>query len=418
MSQRPAIAYILKGYPRISETFISNEILLLEQLGFSIRLISMRHPRESFCHDSVKQIKAKVDYLPTELLLEFHRLLLPNIFLSAKYPAKYHKALKLAGERYRRNGKIATFKHLLQAGYMTNRILLKEPEIKHLHGHFAHSPTSVTMFGSMLSGLPFSFTAHAKDIYTSNPTQLKEKIDRAQFTVTCTNHNAEYLSSLADGSSTPIHCIYHGIDLQMFSQSTKEKVKAQEPYRLFTVARLTEKKGLPVLYHALSRIKERNIRFEHVLIGDGDDREKILELINHLDLQEQCKWLGTKTHTEVLDQFKRADLFVLPCQVAENGDRDGIPNVLVESLAMGVPTLSTRVSAIPEILKHGETGYTVEPENPELLADSIQKLLEDEELRQHLSTHGKAWVHEQFDNRRWVENLAAVFRDQPHLQNG
>lgn len=414
MSPRPAIAYILKGYPRISETFISNEILLLEKLGFSIRLISMRHPRENFCHESVKQIKAKVDYLPTELFLELHRLLIPNIFLAAKKPAQFHEALKLAGHRYRRNGKIATFKHLLQAGYMTNRILLQEPDIKHLHGHFAHSPTSVTMFGSMLSGLPFSFTAHAKDIYTSNPAQLQEKIAKAEFVVTCTNHNTEYLSSLAENSLTPVHCIYHGIDLQMFNQSAGT-VQAKEPYRLFTVARLTEKKGLPVLYHALARLKERNIQFEHVLIGDGDDREKILALINRLGLNDQCRWLGTKTHTEVLEQFKQADLFVLACQVAENGDRDGIPNVLVESLAMGVPAVSTKVSAIPEILRHGETGYTVEPENPEMLADSIQKLLQDKEMRTRLSNQGKSWVHERFDNRKWVENLADVFRNQPHL---
>lgn len=240
-SRKPVIAYILKGYPRISETFISNEILLLEQLGFSVRLISMRHPRESFCHASVQQIKAPVNYLPTELFLDLPRLLIPNIFLAAKQPARYKKALRLAGTRYKRTGKLATVKHLLQAGYMTNYFLMKEPEICHLHGHFAHSPTSVTMFGSILSGLPFSFTAHAKDIYTSNPEQLREKIDAARFVVTCTQHNAEYLENIAPQSPTPIHCIYHGIDLSLFNHSA-EKPQPVKPYRLFTVARLTEKK--------------------------------------------------------------------------------------------------------------------------------------------------------------------------------
>ena len=162
----PTLAYILKGYPRISETFISNEILLLERLGFHMHLFPMRHPRESFCHDSVKQIQARVDYLPTELLLEFPKLLLPNIFLAVKRPSLYKQSLQLAHIRFKRTGKLATFKHLLQAGFLCNNHLLNDTTIAHLHGHFAHSPTSVTMFASLLSGKPFSFTAHAKDIYT------------------------------------------------------------------------------------------------------------------------------------------------------------------------------------------------------------------------------------------------------------
>ncbi|WP_163340280.1 glycosyltransferase family 4 protein [Desulfopila sp. IMCC35008] len=415
MSPRTTIGYILKGYPRISETFISNEILLLEELGFSIRLFSMRHPRETFCHDSVKQIRAAVDYLPTELLLEFHRLLLPNLFLAAKNPPRYRKAMALAGERFRRNRKLATLKHLLQAGYMTNRFLLNEPDIGHLHGHFAHSPTSVTMFASMLSGLPFSFTAHAKDIYTSNPAQLKEKIEKAGFVVTCTRHNSEFLEQLAGSHSTPIHCVYHGIDLQLFNQQVRS-TRSQPPYKLLTIARMTEKKGLPDLYRALSLLKKRGLEFKHTLIGDGDDREKILALIEELDLQNECICLGTRTHTEVLDQFRQTDLFVLACRIAKSGDRDGIPNVLVESLAMGVPALSTNVSAIPEILKHGETGYTIEPDNPELMAESIEKILLDNDLRNRISEQGRDWVHNQFDNRRWVRNLADIFQAQPHLQ--
>lgn len=416
MPNKPVLAYILKGYPRISETFISNEILLLEQLGLKLRLFSMRHPRESFCHDSVTRIKARVDYLPTELLLEFHRLVIPNIFLAAKRPAAYRRALALAIARYKRNGKPATFKHLLQAGYMTNNFLLPEQDITHLHGHFAHSPTSVTMFGSMLSGLPFSFTAHAKDIYTSNRAQLKEKIDRARFVVTCTEHNIEYLSGVAEKSTTPINCIYHGIDLELFSRPEHNPTPV-EPYRLFTVARLTEKKGLPTIYRALALLKQRGIQFTHVLIGDGDDRDKIFNLISDLGLGDQCSWLGTRTHHEVLEQFNNSDLFILACKIAESGDRDGIPNVLVESLAMGVPALSTTVSAIPEVLKHGETGYTVEPENPAAMADAIETVLADKQLAARLSLQGREWVEKRFDNRRWIQQLADLFLAQPHLQS-
>ena len=407
-SSPPVLAYILKGYPRISETFISNEILRLEELGFTMRIFSMRRPRETFSHPSVKRIAAAVSYLPTELNEDFHRLIIPNIFLAIASPGPYRRALALAKGRYDRNKNLATLKHLLQAGYMTRHFLSRETNIVHLHGHFAHSPTSVTMFASLLSGLPFSFTAHAKDIYTSSPAQLREKIAKATFVTTCTRHNAEYLAEIADDCPTPIHCLYHGIDLNLF-QHQASKIRPKQPYRLLTIARLTEKKGLPTLYHALALLKEQGIAFHHVLIGDGDDREQIRQLIVDLQLSDHCQWLGTRTHDEVLNQFRACDLFVLACEIAGNGDRDGIPNVLVESLAMGVPALSTRVSAIGEILLHGRTGYTVAPSDPQAMAEAILHLVRDEDLRRSLISSGKAWVAAHFDNRQLLSELAAIF---------
>lgn len=405
------LGYILKGYPRISETFISNEILLLEQLGYRLHLFPMRHPRENFCHDSVKQIKAKVDYLPTELLLDFPRLLLPNIFLAGKRPSQFRQGLALAGLRYKRNGNLATFKHLLQAGFLTNNHLLKDPSLTHLHGHFAHSPTSVTMFASLLSGRSFSFTAHAKDIYTSNPEQLLEKIKLASFVVTCTDYNRRYLEQLAQDTKTPIYCIYHGIDLNLFSHTTDHS-ECTPPYKLLTIARMTEKKGLPTLYKALQILKDKGFQFSHTLIGDGDDRDKLLQLITDLGLDDCCRWLGTRTHTEVLKQFAESDLFVLACEIAANGDRDGIPNVLVESLAMGVPALSTTVSAIPEILIHGETGVTVPSGDPHSMAGNIEKILINKKLRKKLIHGGTQHTRQSFDNRSLISELGAIFAKQ------
>ncbi len=402
------LAYILKGYPRISETFISNEILLLEKLGFRMQLFPMRHPRESFCHDSVKQIQAQVNYLPTELLLEFPRLLLPNIFLAVKRPKLFQKGLQLANVRYKRTGKLATFKHLLQAGFLTNNHLLGNTEIAHLHGHFAHSPTSVTMFASLLSGKPFSFTAHAKDIYTSNPDQLREKIRLAEFVLTCTAYNKRYLEDIAEGLETPIHCIYHGIDLKLFSPQTDHNT-CSAPYKLLTVARITEKKGLPTLYKALHMLKEKNFKFQHTLIGDGDDRDVILQLIKDLKLTDCCHWLGTRTHTEVLKQFEQSDLFVLACEIAENGDRDGIPNVLVEALAMGVPSLSTTVSAVPEILLNNKRGVTVASEDAVIMAEAIETILTDTELRKTIIQGGHKHTLQNFDNRTLVAQIGDIF---------
>ncbi len=414
---QPSIAYILKGFPRISETFIANEILLLERLGYRLRLFPMRLPRETFCHESVKQISAPIDYLPTELVDDFPRLIISNIFCAVSRPARYRAALALAARRFRRTRSVATGKHLLQAGYLTQKHLAKDPSIVHLHGHFAHSPTSVTMFASQLSGLPFSFTAHAKDIYTSDRLQLQEKIDRAAFVTTCTKHNKRYLASLSTESTTPIHCLYHGIDLSLFSPpATRDRPAA--PYRLLTIARLTEKKGLPTVYRALKTLSEQQIPFSHVLIGDGDDREQILAMIEQLELTAQCTWLGTQPHDRVLQHFQTSDLFILGCTIAGNGDRDGIPNVLVESLAMGVPAVSSNISSIPEILIDGQTGLTVEPGDSDALAGAMLRLLTDQELRRHVIRTGQDYVRRTFDNTQLVARLADCFRAANPLLHG
>ncbi|MBT8346214.1 MAG: glycosyltransferase [Desulfofustis sp.] len=415
---QPTLAYILKGYPRISETFISNEILLLENLGFTIRLFPMRKGREDFCHESVKQIKARVDYLPTELLIELPRLIGPNIFCAVKQTKRYRRALATASRRFRRTRRQATFKHLFQAGYMTEKFLCKDPSICHLHGHFAHSPTSVTMFAAILSGLSFSFTAHAKDIYTSHPEQLREKLEQAVFVATCTRQNKAYLDDLKTGVGARIHCIYHGIDLDLF-QNDDHRAAISPPYRLLTVARIIEKKGLPTVYQALRRLVDKGIDFEHTLIGDGDDRESVLRLIEELGLSSHCRWLGTKPHDEVLDQFRCSDLFILGSKIAADGDRDGIPNVLVESLAMGIPAVATNVSSIPEIVIDKETGLTVEQEDSEALSEALLQLLTDQQLRQRVINKGKALVSEHFDNSRLIVDLARLFVDaDPRFENG
>jgi len=407
MNKPQTLAYILKGYPRISETFISNEILLLEELGFSMRIFSMREPRESFCHDSVKKIRARVDYLPSELDQHYHRLLRPNLFLAVKRPGHYLKALKFALQNLDQKSLLATLKHLLQAGYMTN-YFLGAGDVCHLHGHFAHSPTSVTLLGSILSDIPFSFTAHAKDIYTSKPQKLATRIARASFVVTCTKYNREYLTSIDTTGKTPIYCLYHGSDLDLFDTSVPRYV-ASAPYRILTVARLTAKKGLPTVYRALSLLRQKGLSFTHTLVGDGDDRDEIITLINDLHLQDCCQWLGTRTHAEVLTQFSASDIFALGCEISETGDRDGIPNVLVESLAMGVPAVATSISAIPEVLIDGETGLTVPPSDPEKLADAIEKLLADQHLRRKVIENGRKLVKEKFDNRRLITELAYLF---------
>ncbi len=404
----PVLGMVLKGYPRISETFISNEILLLEQLGIKIRIFSMRHPREPFFHESIRAIQARVDYLPTELFLEFPRLLFPAALLGVRQPKIFLAALKKACERFNRTNSLGTVKHLLQGAFMANQYLRHAPEVKHLHAHFAHSPSSVAMFASMLSGLRFSFTAHAKDIYTSDQDQIREKMGLASHVVTCTRYNKQYLEEIANGLSTPIYCVYHGIDLNLFKNGVQRRIPAP-PFRILSVARLTSKKGIDTILKALALLQDKNIDFEYTLIGDGDDRESILSMILDLGLQDRCRWLGTIPHDKVIKEFERADLFVLGCRIAPDGDRDGIPNVLVESLAMGLPATGTTVSALPEILQHGKTGLHSPPDEQEKLAANMLRLLSDTTLRSNIIKQGQHLVQKSFDNRKLIEHLAEIY---------
>jgi len=408
-SRVPVLGMILKGYPRISETFISNEILLLEKLGFAVHLFSMRNPRENFSHDSIKKIRAKVDYLPETLIKPLPRLLYHNLFLAIKKPGLYSEALKIAYRRFLRTHKSATIKHLLQAGYLAHRFL-PASGVTHLHAHFAHSPTSVTMFASHLTGLPYSFTAHAVDIYTSNPAQLREKIQQARFVITCTEYNRNHLSTLSDGAATPIHRIYHGIDTGLFSGNCEDTQNPVEPYRILTVARFTAKKGLPTVLKALKQLSDRKIPLTYTLIGDGDEREKILALIKTLGLTSVTRWLGTQPHHVVLEHYQKADLFVLGCEVASNGDRDGIPNVLLESMAMGVPVVVTDISAIPELVEDGKTGLLVPPGHPRKLAEAMLRLLTDMQLRNRITVAARQRVATDFDNRQLIRDLVEVYR--------
>ncbi len=404
---QPCLGMILKGYPRISETFISNEILLLESMGIKVRIFSMRHPRESFSHKSVQQIRAEVDYLPTELYEDFDRLLLAATLHAVRQPGRFRAALRKAGERFARTRSMGTVKHLLQGCYLAN-LLHRAPEVVHLHAHFAHSPASVALFGSMLADIPFSFTGHAKDIYTQNRGQLREKIELAKMVITCTGYNKEYLQEVAPDTAPPVHRVYHGIDLSLFHNRVERRTPTP-PYRILTVARLTAKKGIDLILTALSLLKEQGMDFSYTLIGDGDEREAVLAKIFALGLEEHCYWLGVLPHDRVIREFARADLFVLGCRVTENGDRDGIPNVMVESLAMGLPAVSTTVSALPEIVQPGKTGLLVEPDNPELFARAVEKMLFDNNLRRSCIRQGLELVGRQFDNRVLIRRLAAIY---------
>jgi glycosyltransferase involved in cell wall biosynthesis len=401
----PVLGMVLKGFPRISETFISNEILLLEKLGFRIHIFSMRRGRENFSHPGISRIRARVDYLPETFLKNSHRLFFRNLRLAIRRFRPYIAGVKCALQRYRRSRNPATWRHFLQAGYLVEKCLPGRG-VAHLHAHFAHSPTSVALYASILSGLSFSFTAHAKDIYTSQSEQLREKIARARFVATCTEYNRRHLLGLAAGLPTPIHRVYHGIDTAQFAAGSGVNAAPSPPFRILTVARLIAKKGIPTVLAALKLLSEAGVAFTYTLIGDGADRDPILGQIRHLGLEPVCRWLGTQPHPVVLDHYRRADLFVLGCEVAGDGDRDGIPNVVLESMGMGVPVVTTSVSAIPEVIASGETGLLVPPGRPGPLAEAMRTLLTDSGLRRRAIAAARERVLRDFDNTRQIGRLA------------
>lgn len=408
MPNATPLGFILKGYPRISETFISNEIRLLEEQGFNIHIFSMRKPRESFTHDSVKAINATVTYLPESIVWGLPILVGHTLLCALRHPKRFASGLSLLCKRFSSAPKKHTWlKHFMQGCFLANKAA--PAQIAHVHAHFAHTPTSVAMYASQLMDIPFSFTAHAKDIYTQSPERIKEKLTLARFVFTCTNYNKQFLDALSL-ENKKVHCVYHGIDLSLFS--TKDRTTtASAPYHIMTVARFVEKKGLPEVLHAIALLRQRGLQVRYTLIGDGAQRKKIHALITQLGLADITELPGTIPHEKVLEYYRSADLFLLGCREAEDGDRDGIPNVIAEAMAMGVVVTATTVSGIPELIENGVTGCLAPPSDANALADAAQKALTDSDLRKNIIPAAKAKVHRVFNNRELVKDLTKVFKD-------
>jgi glycosyltransferase involved in cell wall biosynthesis len=430
------IGYILKGYPRTSETFITNEIRLLEKMGVKLAIFSIKKLEGQKNHAMVKDIKAPVTYLPqADPLSEarFRRWLIDNVpkfsashaLLFKKKPLAYLKVFLeclVMSIQYRNSlfelPREVFFKEFLQAGFIAN-VALQSGQIQHLHAHFCHGATTIAMFASRMTGIPFSFTAHAKDIYLKelNPGKLlQKKMRRAEFLVTCTGANEEHLQRLAP-KGTKIHKIYHGLDTGLFFKTDMSapkkaapKIKDEEVPVVLSVGRLVEKKGFDYLIKACAILKERGRRFHCQIVGGGDEyTETLVRLIKDLGLENKISLRGAVTQEELRDIYKQATLFALPCLVVDNGDRDGIPNVLVEAMAMQVPVVSTDISGIPELIDNNVNGLLVPEKNALAMADAIEKLLLNPELRQQIGAAGRARVCKDFDSQITTLDLKDLF---------
>jgi len=390
---QPNVAYLLKRFPRLSETFILHEILELERQGVGLRLYSIMDSAETIVHADVRRVRASVSYLPSGKRA-WHEVPKAHLALLKRHPGRYLGTV--AYNLWHRPRRTA-LKHFLRAGWLAHE--LEAAGVTHLHAHFAHGPASVARFVSQLTGLPYSFTAHAKDIYTSPPASLANKMDAARFVVTCTEYNAQYLAGLvAPGTAERIHRIYHGLDLRKFGAPTHPaEAAAGDMPTILAVGRLVEKKGFSYLIDSMALLRRRGYEANLQIVGDGDIRGALVQQIEAAGLQDRVTLLGPRPQEDLLDMYRHATLFALPCIVTDNGDRDGIPNVLVEAMRLGLPVVSTRVSGIPELIIDGDTGLLVPPRDTRALTDALARLLDDPHLRGRLAAGAARHVLHEFD---------------------
>ena len=425
--QNIEIAYILKGFPRLSETFIANEIHLLESMGLKLRLYSVLPGRDAKVHAVVTKIRAPVTYLPevtslsgtslaTWLYGNIRPFLAAHMWLLRRRPRAYCATLGsmvAMSWKYRTTGvwrpRKVFVKEFLQAGNIAERVL-ETGTVQHLHGHFCHGAATITWFVSRLTGLPFSFTAHAKDIYRpeTNPGDLlRRKLLAARFVATCTAANRRYLAQICP-DYRDLHTVYHGLDTDEFAPSA-EAVPEIVPL-ILSVGRVVEKKGLDFLVTACAHLKSAGLRFRCLLVGpEGSHSTHIRHLIDTLQLGDVVSMQGAVTQDELRAIYRRATIFVLPCLQLANGDRDGIPNVLAEAMAMGVPVISTAISGIPELIQDGVNGLLVPVRDADAVAAAVRTLLDSPELRRKLSEAGRRTVCERFDSRRTTQQLGNLF---------
>ena len=400
------IGYLVKMYPRLSETFILNEISELERRGVEVVIFSLLKPNEGRFHPQVTQIKAPVVYLDGfqgDKGWEQLRMSWPTL-------APHRKEFWELCEEAMVSGKRGALKLFLSAAVVADHAL--KSGIDHLHAHFASTPSTVAYYASGISGLSFSFTAHAKGIFREGIDRdlLERKINAAQSVITVTEFNKRHmLSTFPSVVPNKIKVVYNGIDVELFNQHSES---LRELNHIFAVGRLVPKKGFSDLLEACSILKERGVSFHCSIVGEGDQREVLAESVLQLGLNGLVDLVGPKTQLEVLDGMSRCGVFVLPCTKDIDGNQDALPTVLLEALASGIPVVSTDISGVPEIIDSGVDGLLVSPDDPSSLADSIQKIFADRDLAERFAINGRTKAEDRFDLRKSVAKLEGDFRQE------
>lgn len=396
------IGYVLRRFPKISETFVLNEILALEARGERVTIFSLQPTRDSRFHADLGRLAAPVVYVPG--LSDWRALLRVNLRGLRARPRATLRALW----RALRSGRPRLLWRLVQSGWVAERA--RSLRLRHLHAHFATDATEAASLVAELTGIPFSFTAHAVDIYKDDVDGrlLARQIADARFVATVSEWNRRHLQKLANGSAHRIVRVYNGIDLERFRIGSR---RPSEPFTVLTVARLVEKKGLDVLVDACALLRDRGLPLRCWIVGKGARRSALQAQIRRLGLEERVALLGAHTQTEVLARYAAAHVFALPCVVGADGNRDGLPVSIVEALACGLPVVTTSVTGIPEAVRHEHNGLIVPDRDPEALADAIERLLREPALHDRLAASARRSVEETFDLRRTTATLHRLFQE-------
>lgn len=388
------VGYVLKRYPRHSETFVVQEILAHERAGLSLDVFALRPVAETHFQDAIARVKAPVIRIPEKLrnaaalwsLLSAARRELPGFWgaLDAVDPVDPDD--------------------LVQA--VTLALHVKERRIGHLHAHFGTVATTVARMAASFSGIGYSFTTHAKDLYFRypEPINLGVKLRDADAVVTISEFNRRHLARTFGASASRI---YNGLEIGGLPYSGP----APGAREIVAVGRLIEKKGFHVLVEACRLLRERGADFTLRIMGAGPEEGALRAQIARSGLGDVATLVGPRPQAEVIETMRRAALLVAPCIVGEDGNRDGLPTVLLEAMAVGLPCVATDVSGIPELVIDGRTGLVAPEGDPDALAERIEALLSDADLRALLSRAGRARIERDFDIDANTARLRALFAE-------
>ncbi|HYR68656.1 MAG TPA: glycosyltransferase, partial [Candidatus Dormibacteraeota bacterium] len=394
-------------FPRISETFILNEIRALRREGIPFRIYSILPPtRDRRIHPEAEPFAAETEVLPQPSWRG-----LPESFAAARrcfHAAPRETATEIGRTLLRPTPR--SFRILFRAVVLAER--LRRDEVAHIHAAWAHTPATVAEIASRLTRIPWSMAAHAKDIYTSDELSLARKMSSARFTLACTRYHRDLLERIVARCSsrlppTQIHLAYHGVDTEYFAPAGENEeagkrwdrepgVNGERPVILF-VGRLVTKKGPELLIEAAARLQKKGLPFTVEMVGDGPLRAPLERHVRDLGLENVVFLRGSLVREEIRDLMRRAACFAIPCRVTADGDRDGIPNSLAEAMSSGIAVVSTRLPSIEELVVDGETGLLVPPEDPAALAEALERLLVDPVERRCLGRRARAAVVERFE---------------------
>ena len=389
--------YVLKRYPRLSETFITRELLELEAIGCRLGVDSLMPQEDGPRHADVDRVRAEIRYLPRRPKLTDRVVLVAHLRNGMRRPLRWSS---LALKARRKGG----WRQFLQAGLVADRV--KRESFDSLHAHFATAAADVARDAAKLSGRPFTITAHAKDIYhDDNAGSLQDRVRGAATVVTISAFNMRHLASRLPTAALAM--IPNGVPNGLTPVTTPPGNGDSGP--VLCVARLVEKKGIDVLIDAVALLAPAHPQLVVEIIGSGPLDQALRARAKAAGVDGVVRFLGPQPSDVVDAAYLRCAMVVLPCRVAANGDRDGMPTVILEAMARGLPVISTNVVGISEAVKPGLTGLLVQPDDPAALAAAINELLQDADMRLRLGAAGRELVSKHYDPGRSAALLFDVF---------